>query len=472
MTINAAALACLERAANSSLSPDAPMRIAWTDDGIARRVSSCRLPVVLTDSITATQWPARTRWADQSYVLRNLPTLYEAYVVEASEAADSARRRAAGLELAEDAECVEDDGTGFARDPSGDLVPTLSTAVLYEEAPPTMYFARWFGKESLAPLRADAQPQRPLLIHDGNASDAGNDGVERRYFRLGTPGAVSSLHFDVYHNLFAQVKGSKRWWLLPPTAWRASMSFPRGHERARQSPRRPVFEWSATEAAAEGVIEAVTAPGELLYVPPMWLHQTVTTHSSIAVNVWSPSLEAQRATAALSLVAGLHGALGIGGSSNADAKGAALCVAARAVRAVATAIMPQAAPELLTSVHQAQWSHLRMNSRARAARSARRTSKPPAADPPADAAAEEAAMAAARACGGPCAAAPPSEIASTDSISAAVAALPSGVAELTLADLVTELSQHVASAVEPIWPGDKGCAKAVRCVAVSLQHGL
>ena len=96
---------------------------------------------------------------------------------------------------------------------------------------------------------------------------------ERRYFRIGTPGAVSSLHYDEYHNSFVQLAGTKRWWLMPPSSWHVAMGFPRGHDRARQSPRAPIFEWSESERRSAGARELLTSPGDVLYLPPYWLHQ-------------------------------------------------------------------------------------------------------------------------------------------------------------------------------------------------------
>ena len=107
----------------------------------------------------------------------------------------------------------------------------MTTASFFrDEDAPALYYARWMGQPDLDRLRADVTPHESLLIEDDGASSDG----ERRYLRLGSAGAASSLHFDVYHNTFVQLVGEKRWLLLPPDAWAEAWSFPRGHPRARQ----------------------------------------------------------------------------------------------------------------------------------------------------------------------------------------------------------------------------------------------
>jgi len=213
------------------------------------------------------------------------------------------------------------------------------------------------------------------------------------------------------------------------------------------------------------VIECTTQPGDVLYLPPFWLHQTATIRRSVAVNIWSPSSEAQRAATSLSLLTGLHGAL-LGGTSPRpaeQAKEAALCVAARVARAVATTLAPRSPSELLTTIHAAQHAHLRASGRTTSARRADTASS-------ATAATQAAAAAEADACAWSCDPPSAAEAASAQSIADVVVELPAGVAELTLADLVTELAEQVASAVPPVWRGDKGRARAVRCIALHLQR--
>ena len=189
-------LGCLQRLSNASIGEAVP-RMNWTGAAV-QPVSLCRTPVILMNTITTTSWPAATLWMDPEYILRKFPTLHEAFVLEPSEAAQPARRVAAGIDASSSQPSCSD-SQALAPDPSGDVVQTMATSEFYAEEPPTMYFARWMGFAALTPLRADASPQHPLLIaDDGDSSSGADGGAERRYFRLGTPGAVSSLHFDEY----------------------------------------------------------------------------------------------------------------------------------------------------------------------------------------------------------------------------------------------------------------------------------
>ena len=55
-------------------------------------------------------------------------------------------------------------------------------------------------------------------------------------------------------------------------------------------------------------------------------------------------------------------------------------------------------------------------------------------------------------------------------LAAAIGALPVGVRELTLADLITELAELVAASVGKgvAWPGGKGRLRAVRCLVLDM----
>ena len=73
------------------------------------------------------------------------------------------------------------------------------------------------------------------------------------------------------------------------------------------------------------------------------------------------------------------------------------------------------------------------------------------------------------ACGAPCDAPSAAENATSLRVASALHELPAGVVQLTLADMLTELAEQIATVVRPIWHGDKGRARAVRCIALVLQ---
>ena len=98
------------------------------------------------------------------------------------------------------------------------------------------------------------------------------------------------LHADLSHNLVAQARGRKRWYLPPPAAALALYVAPRGRpprsSRARPSPRAPPRVPAAAHAPGAGGAAAARgarrflvadfAPGDVLYVPPGWFHQVET----------------------------------------------------------------------------------------------------------------------------------------------------------------------------------------------------
>ena len=154
-------------------------------------------------------------------------------------------------------------------------------------------------------------------------------------------------HYDEYHNVFVALSGAKVFTLWPPDATRALHLFPHVHPRARKSqidlrwsPSSPpppaslrggATDGNATRAAAatfwhalledeeeEGgapplldaaaraalrrPLRVTLAPGDALYVPPLWAHHVVSPEPcTVALNAFSTSRQ-MRALAALATV--------------------------------------------------------------------------------------------------------------------------------------------------------------------------
>ncbi|KAK3315207.1 methyltransferase-like protein [Apodospora peruviana] len=99
------------------------------------------------------------------------------------------------------------------------------------------------------------------------------------------------LHYDVMANVYCQIGGSKRLVLFPPTDVDRL-----GFAPGASSSSIDVFSSLATEDSAElehtHPYEAVLSPGDVLFLPPLWLHTaTPTSDSSIAVNVFFRDLD-------------------------------------------------------------------------------------------------------------------------------------------------------------------------------------
>ena len=191
--------------------------------GSAQALAACRLPLLLPRS-TLVGWRALESWVSDDYLAHVLPTsLVNAFVAPREEAGARDALVAVGGQLDVLDGVVKDPaptgGTSrpaLAEDPTGDPVEAFPTAHFFSDES-AVYFARWMGSNDMATLRADTAADA-LLVDDGvqgaevSTSQAttttSRAAAERRYFRLGSVGSVSTLHYDDYHNVFVQVSTS------------------------------------------------------------------------------------------------------------------------------------------------------------------------------------------------------------------------------------------------------------------------
>ncbi|KAH7397715.1 hypothetical protein BKA64DRAFT_672629 [Cadophora sp. MPI-SDFR-AT-0126] len=97
------------------------------------------------------------------------------------------------------------------------------------------------------------------------------------------------LHYDVMANVYCQIQGSKRVLLFPPSDVRHL-----GFEPGSSSSQINVFEeLKSPRLAGTSPHEALLQPGDILFLPSLWLHTASPTSGiNIAVNVFFRSLSA------------------------------------------------------------------------------------------------------------------------------------------------------------------------------------
>lgn len=110
---------------------------------------------------------------------------------------------------------------------------------------------------------------------------------------MGGPGVTAHTHYDSSHNYFVQLYGRKTFLLSPPSQLKYIYLFPTAHPSVRQSQVNftqvdfqmfPKFQTIET-------YQTTLKPGEMLYLPPFWLHRVIAEDISISVNNWCEAEE-------------------------------------------------------------------------------------------------------------------------------------------------------------------------------------
>jgi len=92
---------------------------------------------------------------------------------------------------------------------------------------------------------------------------------------MGQPHVIAHCHYDGYHNFYAQLYGRKKFTLFRPTEWPGISPYPFLHPSHAQAQVNLSDENSITVFPAAKHLEGyqvVLEPGDLLYMPPLWLH--------------------------------------------------------------------------------------------------------------------------------------------------------------------------------------------------------
>ena len=102
---------------------------------------------------------------------------------------------------------------------------------------------------------------------------------------VGGHGSTTQAHYDVLHNVFVQVHGTKRFRLWGPDAHSALRVFPDAHPRARKA--QVTIDADPDLPAPE--LDLVLEPGDAVFVPAFWFHHVEAQSMSVSVNVFSDS---------------------------------------------------------------------------------------------------------------------------------------------------------------------------------------
>lgn len=139
------------------------------------------------------------------------------------------------------------------------------------------YYSGEVDRDLPASMLAELRPLEAALI----ARDPTRASVN---LWLGKAPVAAPCHYDGYHNAYAQLHGAKRFILAPPGAWPLLRAFPflhPSHAQCQEALRLAGTACTAAEAswtaslAAAGAGTVVLRRGDVLYLPPMWFHETL-----------------------------------------------------------------------------------------------------------------------------------------------------------------------------------------------------
>ncbi|XP_068602350.1 tRNA wybutosine-synthesizing protein 5 [Brachionichthys hirsutus] len=145
------------------------------------------------------------------------------------------------------------------------------------------YYLRSLG-EDVRKEPADLSRQFPVLAADFRVPPFfAPDQFFSSVFRISSSGLQLWTHYDVMDNLLAQVTGRKRVVLFSPQdALHLYLSGDKSEVLDIDSPDPKRF----PDFAKAGRYECVLEPGDLLFIPALWFHNTVALQFGVGVNVF------------------------------------------------------------------------------------------------------------------------------------------------------------------------------------------
>lgn len=113
------------------------------------------------------------------------------------------------------------------------------------------------------------------------------------YSWISPKGSASPLHYDLPHNIFAQIIGEKVFLISPPLSRQKMQAHPRSSEASHISRIEPDFDMQSN-LPWNNFFCAYLYPGDVLILPSCWWHYVYSVTNSVSVNGWMIDFKSTR----------------------------------------------------------------------------------------------------------------------------------------------------------------------------------
>jgi len=231
-------------------------------------------PVIIRNAPFA-KMKAMRDWQSEEYILEKVPELYG---VRRKEAEVEDKFTFVNEDLSEMALKALESGVGVE---TSEEFFNLSTSEFFDGLKQGLpqYFSLELGSKDLRPLERD-------LVDVETGDIATNpfsifNRLEAVYLWIATKGVKARMHYDTAHNVNGQIKGKKRFWIVPPKAWAHARLHPMFSISQRQS------QIDISDLPSELRVDVVLNPGEMLFIPAYFLHAVENVEQSVNLNFFS-----------------------------------------------------------------------------------------------------------------------------------------------------------------------------------------
>eukprot|EP01119_Soliformovum_irregulare_P001315 TRINITY_DN1103_c0_g2_i2.p1 TRINITY_DN1103_c0_g2~~TRINITY_DN1103_c0_g2_i2.p1 ORF type:complete len:466 (+),score=121.45 TRINITY_DN1103_c0_g2_i2:12-1409(+) len=265
-----------KRFSSESLIVQEVERIEWAPHlTFNKEMTSMREPTILTNTVVS-QWPAIKKWPEPGY-------LSEKQSMQMLKDVQVGPHHTFGF---------IDNNTALAKTqhPGITLIPNYRMVNMsmhdfwqLSRDPKDQYYY-WYGKVPQE-LKEDVSPNEGIWRTKIDQQEFG------LFMWLTSRDVRPPIHYDMDHNFYVHVSGTKRFVLFPPWEWKNLHTFPRIHpkwHKAQSDFEFPDLEVTPRYSQAKAY-EAVLNPGDILYIPPYWWHHVQSVTPCISMASWSQS---------------------------------------------------------------------------------------------------------------------------------------------------------------------------------------